>query len=245
MSDQIDILSIDAKIRSDFQEEYQKISLYKTKLDELHETIKRIQETDNNLKLLESLNISIDKLTKYIENLELQKDYNFYIMKTLPIIEEYKEILKKPIKVSFMGKPAKNNKKKHELINSFKDLVSEYVDFNSSPKKSVEDNIVCNNCNNKKDFDIIDKNIYVCQHCFGEQLVLKHVSSYNDIERINISTKYMYDRRFTSEIVSNNIRENKIALFYQKFMNLWRNNLIIITYYLETKIPPMKKDSRI
>ena len=156
MSDQIDILSIDAKIRADFQEEYQKLSLYKSKLDELHETIKRIQETDNNVKLLESLNISIDKLTKYIENLELQKDYNFYIMNTLPIIEEYKEILKKPIKVSFMGKPAKNNKKKYELINSFKDLVSEYIDLNSSPKKSVEDNIVCNNCNNKKDFDIID-----------------------------------------------------------------------------------------
>ena len=80
MSDQIDILSIDAKIRADFQEEYQKLSLYKSKLDELHETIKRIQETDNNVKLLESLNISIDKLTKYIENLELQKDYNFYII---------------------------------------------------------------------------------------------------------------------------------------------------------------------
>ena len=73
MSDQIDILSIDAKIRADFQEEYQKLSLYKSKLDELHETIKRIQETDNNVKLFESLNISIDKLTKYIENLELQK----------------------------------------------------------------------------------------------------------------------------------------------------------------------------
>jgi hypothetical protein len=195
MSDQIDIISIDTKIRANFQEEYEKIPLYKTKLDELRETIKRIEDTDNNVKILESLNISIDKLTKYINKLELQKDYNFYIMNTLPIIEEYKKILKKPIKVSFMGKPTKNNKKKYELINSFKDLVSDYIDFSSSPKKSVEDTIICNNCNNKKDFDIIDKNIYVCQHCFGEQLVLKHVSSYNDIDRINISTKYMYDRK--------------------------------------------------
>ena len=64
MSDQIDIISIDAKIRANFQEEYEKIPLYKTKLDELYETIKRIEETDNNVKILESLNISIDKLTK-------------------------------------------------------------------------------------------------------------------------------------------------------------------------------------
>ena len=51
MSDQIDIISIDAKIRANFQEEYEKIPLYKTKLDELRETIKRIEDTDNNVKI--------------------------------------------------------------------------------------------------------------------------------------------------------------------------------------------------
>jgi hypothetical protein len=195
MSDQIDILSIDTKIRANFQEEYKKIPLYKDKLEKIHETIRRLEENSTNLKLLESLNISVVKLSEYISNLELQKDHNFYIMNTLPIIEEYKEILKKPIKVNFMGKPAKNNKKKHELINKFMELASEYTDISSTSKKCMEDNIICTNCSNKKDFDIIDKNIYICQHCFSEQLVLKHVSSYNDIDRINISTKYMYDRK--------------------------------------------------
>jgi len=195
MSEQIDVLSIDAKIRSNFQQEYDRLPLYKQKLDDLNETIRTITDDDKG-KIVSTLQTSREKLTEYINNLELQTDYNFYIMNTLPIVEEYKQILKNPIKVSFMGKPNKNNKQKRELIKRFTELTASYIDIdNSSPKKTLEDTIVCNNCGNKKDFDIVDKNIYICQHCFGEQLVLKHVSSYNDIDRINISTKYMYDRK--------------------------------------------------
>ena len=54
---------------------------------------------------------------------------------------------------------------------------------------------MCKNCNNKKDFDIVDGNIYICHDCSAQQVILKNVSSYRDIDRVNISNKYLYDRK--------------------------------------------------
>jgi hypothetical protein len=46
---------------------------------------------------------------------------------------------------------------------------------------------------NKKDFDIFEENTYICTKCYARQNVIKHSSSYTDIDRVNISSKYMYD----------------------------------------------------
>ena len=45
------------------------------------------------------------------------------------------------------------------------------------------------------DFNIIDTNIYICMNCSTQQTVLKNVSSYRDIDRVNIGNKYLYDRK--------------------------------------------------
>jgi len=59
----------------------------------------------------------------------------------------------------------------------------------------MKEKITCKNCPNKKNFEIIDTNIYICLICSYQQTVLKNVSSYKDVNRINISSKYTYDRK--------------------------------------------------
>ena len=94
-----------------------------------------------------------------------------------------------------LGKPAKSDKNKLFLIKKFIDIAQNYVNIDISDSTNSSEIIQCENCGNKKDFDIIETNIYICLKCFSEQIIMKHVSSYNDIDRINISSKYMYDRK--------------------------------------------------
>ena len=60
--------------------------------------------------------------------------------------------------------------------------------------KIKKEKIVCKNCHNKE-FDILEGNIYVCIICSAQQKIMKNIQSYKDIDRINISSKYAYDRR--------------------------------------------------
>jgi hypothetical protein len=112
-------------------------------------------------------------------------------METAPYIEEYRKILSTPVKVSFLGKAAKDSKPKRIVISKFLDVACKYVDIQFERDTSAR--ITCTNCTNHKDFDIFDGNTYVCNKCYARQIVTKHSSSYTDIDRVNISSKYMYD----------------------------------------------------
>jgi hypothetical protein len=194
MSEQIDIITLDSKIRTSFIEEIDKLDIYKDRLNKIH----NILSTNSNTLKPRFYNIlknTEKELEKYIVNLTNQSELNFYIISTSQIIEEYTELLKKPLKINFLGKPSKSNKTKSSLIKKFINIAQNYVNIDISKSTNSQDIIYCKNCGNKKDFDIIDTNIYICQKCFSEQIIMKHVSSYNDIDRINISSKYMYDRK--------------------------------------------------
>jgi len=188
MSD-LDILSIDANIRKNFEEEFKKLPIHREKLCEIEASLQ-------NDKLRRRVKVRLEKarddLLLYIEELVTQCKYNFYVMETVQYIEEYKQILKTPIKVSFMGKASKNYRQKSLIIDQYLEEASKHVDIKFERSRKPE-HIRCNNCPNKKEFDIIDGNIYVCTKCYSRQIVMKYNSSYNDIDRINIASKYMYD----------------------------------------------------
>jgi len=191
MSEQLDILGVDIKIRKNFKEQFDKLELYQSRLKGINDSL-----LVPNLKhrIRNTLQKASQDLIEYVDNLEKQTEYNFYIIKTVPLIEEYKKILQKPIKITFMGKPQKNNKEKNKLVQQFLEIASHYVDIDVCNLEK-DDDISCPNCSNKKEFDIIDRNIYICLRCYAQQSIMKHISSYNDIDRINISSKYMYDRK--------------------------------------------------
>ena len=199
MSENLDIIDIDTKIRNNFKEEEYKLPIYKEKLYNIRKSkeIKNIRP-----RVLNNLLQSEKELIEYIEDLINNYSINFYITETAFLLEKYREILNNPIKVNFMGKAVKNNKDKNKIVNKYLEIARKYVNIDielSKEQKSEKfdniEKISCNNCINKKDFDVIDNNIYICCFCSSQQVILKNISSYRDIDRVNISSKYQYDRK--------------------------------------------------
>lgn len=186
---ELDILAIDTRIRSIFKREQSLLPKHDEKLQELQDLLNK-ENLRRNVK--DVMIKARDNLSEHIEEIRSLKNYNLYLVEAIPIIEEYKEILKTPVKVSFMGKTSKDDRRKCKVIEQYLEVASKYTNIKVD-KNSNSNRIICQNCNNKKDFDIVDNIIYICNNCYARQIVMIHNSSYNDIDRVNISTKYMYD----------------------------------------------------
>lgn len=142
--------------------------------------------------------------------------FYYYLMRAIPILEKYKEIHKSQIKIQFMGS-RRIDPVMHEsmqtVIREFLKLVDEYFpqDFrenewdkiksgqenkstlSSPPRNGMK--IKCIACNNENDNFCIYDNHFVCEKCgLVSENTHNHIS-YKDIDRVNISSKYTYDRR--------------------------------------------------
>ena len=185
----IDILSIDNKIQNNFNEELKQLPLYINHLNDL-------LKTESNLtsdKIKNIIKKDINKLKYDIDRIKSGHEKNFYNVETMQLLEDYKEILKTPLKVNFLGKPKINNYKKNEIIEQYISIAQKYYLINTK-QKELKLKVVCDNCSNKKDF-IVEENAYICPVCFVQQDIIQYSASYKDSDRVNISTKYSYDRR--------------------------------------------------
>lgn len=187
--EELDILSIDSKIKASFEQERKNLPMYKDRLREL----KRTAKNGVPVRSKNDLEKSIVELERKIEEIETGSEENFYIAKTAPYIQEYKRILATPVQVSFVGRPKINNREKREVVRKYVNAVQKYYSVNLEQKQKKH-KIVCDNCGNKN-FEIIDETMYICPECGVEKEILLHATSYKDIDRVNISTKYSYDRK--------------------------------------------------
>jgi hypothetical protein len=187
---EIDILDINNKILNNFEKRKETLGKFKERLEDMNKSLE-FENIRHGVK--DTLQHNIFDLIEYIKDIEENISLNFYMLESVDLIEKYKEILNSPIKISFVGKVSKNNKEKQNIINQYLEVASKYIDLNINFER--KEKIICKNCSGK-DFDIDDQtNIYICSNCSAQQLILKNVSSYRDINRINISTKYSYDRK--------------------------------------------------
>lgn len=193
MTEEIDILALNVKILSEFEEDLKKIPIHKQKLEDLNRALK-LEDISINAK--NGLKQSIEQLEIYIKEVTKETQKNFYIVETAQLIKQYKSILKTPMKVNFMGKVLRNDKEKQEIIREYLEVAKNYVDI-YTPLEEKKKSVVCTgvDCGNKSDFDIIDNNVYICLDCGVQQKIFFHTSSYKDIDRVNISVKYTYDRK--------------------------------------------------
>jgi hypothetical protein len=189
----VDILNIDFSIKREFLLETAKIPYYKNRLKELLETLKYI----NKGRSYSNIKDNIKELENKIEKIVSEYQLSFYIIETVQLVERYKKILSTPVKISFTGKIINDNKEKNDIIDEYLAVSYKYnkILVNSTVEKSKIPKVSCNNCENKKQFDIVDNSIYICILCGSQQEILLHTSSYKDIDRINISSKYTYDRK--------------------------------------------------
>lgn len=141
--------------------------------------------------------------------------FYYYLMRAIPILEKYKQMHKSRSKIQFMGatQPDADYQDRVQMITrEFLKLVEEYfpTDFRenewdkiklgesktslSSPHRSGT-RMKCLACNNENDNFCIYDNHFVCEKCgLVSDNTHNHIS-YKDIDRVNISSKYTYDRR--------------------------------------------------
>lgn len=208
MSD-IDILKIDENIKEIFYNEKANLPQYIERLNELKKLKKgeirrssidfilhEQEQIDEEIsdRISKNLQINIDRLSDKIKLIESDEEYNIYLVNTVNLIEKYKKILQTPIKVSFTTRKSSNNKEKKNIISSYINIAKKYTDINYNNKKENK-RIVCNNCSNKNTFDVIDNSIYICVYCGSQQQIILNTSTYKDIDRINVSEQYTYDRK--------------------------------------------------
>jgi len=221
----LDIIHIHDLIVKHFDNETEKIKTYEQQLVDVQ---KNINIENLSFKIKKSLIQQDEKLKTTIADIKQNSKYNFYMFYAVPLIERYKELIKTPVKISFMNSAAlkfKNNKIHHEKIeiidqyttllkkNQFQlddllpaEYVSEILNFNvninctccesnggTAACTLCKDEIKCQNCDNTE-FDI-DGNIFTCIVCGIQIDLINTTSCIKDIERINISSKYTYDRR--------------------------------------------------
>ena len=196
--EKLSILDIDAKIRSEFLKESSSIFEYESRVEDLESLL---EKGDLSLRTRSNVEYNIIEARKKIASISANERYNFYISDTTELINAYKELMTEPVIISFVGNKitSTNDKRKREVASKYIEVASKYM----SPEiKNLVENvnnqgvkIECNNCPNKKTFDIVDTNIYICTFCGSQQTVFIQTSPYKDSDRVNISTKYTYDRR--------------------------------------------------
>jgi hypothetical protein len=191
---EIDILEIDEKIKNEFLEREKKLPEMKNHLIELEKTLNNI---NTNNRLYNEIQKNILDIQEKISKIEDKIDLNFYIIETAELINNYKIILSTPVKISFVRTKicATDNIKKTEIINKYIEVAQKYIDIPlKRDKKDSKPRKECEQCGNKKDF-ILDDNIFICSDCGNQLDIMQYTTSYKDVDRVNISAKYTYDRK--------------------------------------------------
>ena len=175
------------------------------KLEQLLATAKTLKKN----RQITILEMSCSKLREDIHDIELADALQMYTIETVEIIEKFKKILARPVQMSFMGPIKVDTTEKDNLVKRYMSIYNRYMKkINCNPPEQVseaqEDNtskrpkqpVVCsvNGCTSTK-FSVVDQ-LRVCERCSTVQSDLTNpTSSYADIDRINISSKYLYDRK--------------------------------------------------
>lgn len=189
---EIDIISLDNKIQSQLKNEEEKLEKYKETIFDIENLLQKNNlEMCTKTKLEKSLNYYKQKIS-VIEDGQI---LNFYLGETIPIIKQYKEILKKPVKINFLSKKTPvNNDEKENVVKTFLNIAKKYITIEceekecENPKKEM-----CDFCKAKN--LVFSDNILICLNCGCECETGNNPLSYKDISRTNILQKYTYERR--------------------------------------------------
>jgi hypothetical protein len=189
-SQSIDILLIDSQIKESFEKERVHLVEYQSRLQEINTTL---ANPSLKTKLFTQLVKDKEDLEQKIQNIQSDNDYNFYLLESATLIEEYRKLLKIPLKLSFVGKPKEDHGKKKQLVDEYLKIAQKYLQIEMKVNETSETHI-CEHCTNTDNF-IVQESSIICGKCFAQQERMHFVSSYKDVDRVNISTKYTYDRK--------------------------------------------------
>lgn len=158
-------------------------------------------------------------LTTQIELIESGFREAKYIHKTEALLKEYNEILEEPVKVDFMGNRIFDKEdRKQTILMEFLNVAKDYISV--KPLEGQVRSMKCDDC--RVDLQKVEDFLYVCPVC---GYAIKHfasIASYGENNRINISQRYVYDKRshFGDSIKKFQAKQNT-TISEEVYRDLW------------------------
>lgn len=160
------------------------------------------------------MELNIQQIHKYILSNKQIPNKEFYLLDTLEILEQYNELLKIPIRIQFfsnidtdqLNKTNDTLHQKHELTLQYMKKIKEYkydkyidlseyeIPINNEMDKNIK---ICNKCKSKNFAESTDiEGIIICIDCgYQDITIMNSMITHDDSKRINIITKYTYDKK--------------------------------------------------
>jgi len=140
---------------------------------------------------------------------------HYYLIHAIPLLDRYKEYLNKQVKIQFMGVSthADTSDELNTIIRDYLKMVHRYfpVEFSRNNLHEMEKFISapasnsgmylmgkkhkCVSCNSDNTKIASHDNYFICEACGYTYESATNDISFKDIDRVNISNKYQYDRR--------------------------------------------------
>jgi hypothetical protein len=192
------VVSLDRSVKIALGSSSNNAQQLRKQMQSIEET--RLSSVDPDNYIWESVRSSInDKLN----NIETNNVLMMYLSESAEIVESYKNALKKPVKMSFMGPIVEHGCKKKELKRKYLEIYSKYAKFSPDLNPIVTEEVSDNNDDTLRcstpgcdgtDFKQLNETM-VCDKCSRVHSSPVSTTSYADIDRINVSSRYLYDRK--------------------------------------------------
>lgn len=137
------------------------------------------------------LDIHQDVLNKLTD----PNESGFYLIDAIPIIKEYQTIIDKPKVINFMNPsaPSDSDERIRELKIQYQSILHKYK-LDSPLNITTEDVLSnCEECGSTGE-QIIANDSVICSECCTEKHDDHNTFSYKDVNRINVTSKYNYNR---------------------------------------------------
>jgi len=171
---------------------------------------------------------------------------NFYIFNSTEILQKFKNIISIPEKKSFfnivksdVNKSSSKTKEKNDIIKEYIKLLNTKEIFNLLPKNNffnllnneLKNEKYCDNCLLENTLFEDDHNNMTCSNCFSIFTKSTFENSIDDISRINISQKYIYDRKSHFKECMKQYQSKQNVIIPQKILDdienaMEKNNLL-------------------
>lgn len=192
---EIDIYSIDKKIRDMWLKKQEEITEIEQDIQDLESLLCENENLSGYVKkdIQDKIIVLQDKKDDITKILDYQ---HFYTMEFYELIANHQQSA--PKKISFMSK-VKDDNRDDILSKNYLEILKKYninyEDLEEHTKVIKKDKKVCSNCKGQDFIISIEQNLEICENC-GKQEEKSYKSlSYKDITRVNLSNKYTYERR--------------------------------------------------
>lgn len=247
-----DILDLNDKVLRHIQTESANVENYRERLNEISELLSSPKVSVQHKKsLIEERN----DIERKLETLDSDYMLTEYLFLTDSIVKQYANIMSKPKKVSFMKMASNQEDKKKtddksELLKQFLNIAKNYLDIDADvPFEDNSSDLKCD-CGDTLNF-VENDNCLTCKKCGTEHEIMTNSNSYKDIQRINMSVKYKYERasHFRDSLLQLQGKQNKkinkkvfddlerefdkhgllvkSSDFYEKHKNITRNHILM------------------